>query len=98
MALGGNGTMKAKARSSATCKWRMTIVEEAEAVLRELTPREEAILRRRFGIGNRQPEIEDAVVRPSLTPAIVRRIERVALRKLRLTAVKDAHSQRAPAR
>jgi DNA-directed RNA polymerase sigma subunit (sigma70/sigma32) len=70
----------------------MTIAEEVEAVLRQLTPHEEHILRLRFGIGNRL-EIDNVAPWPSLTPTAGHRIEWSALRKLWLAAVMEARSE-----
>jgi DNA-directed RNA polymerase sigma subunit (sigma70/sigma32) len=68
----------------------MTIAEEAEAVLQQLRPAEEQLLRLRFGIGSKKLEIDEVALWLALTPTMVRRIESSALRNLRLIAVMDA--------
>jgi len=71
----------------------MTIGDEVEAALRQLTPREEHVLRLRFRIDS----IADVAVRLSLAPAEVRRIIWSAVQKLWLAAVMEARSERANA-
>jgi DNA-directed RNA polymerase sigma subunit (sigma70/sigma32) len=83
------GPMNSKARSSATSWWRMTLDEEVQAVLQQLTPHEEHILRLRFGIGKGKLEMDDVAASLALTPAAVHRIEWSALRKLWLAAVME---------
>jgi RNA polymerase primary sigma factor len=85
--------MKSQARLPATRRWRMTIAEEVEAVLRQLTPHEQHILRVRFGIGNSEREIDDVAAWLSVTPTAAHRIEWSVLRKLWLAAVMEAHSE-----
>jgi len=85
--------MKSKARSSARRRWRITFADEVEAVLRQLTPREEHVLRLRFGVGNTKQEIDGVAAWFSLTPAAAHRIEWSALRKLWLAAVMEARSE-----
>jgi DNA-directed RNA polymerase sigma subunit (sigma70/sigma32) len=77
----------------------MTMAIEAEAVLqKELTPHEGHVLQLRFGIGNGKQGIDEVAARHSLTPRAVQRIERSALRKLRLATVMEARSEYARAR
>jgi RNA polymerase primary sigma factor len=57
--------------------------EQTEKVLSTLAPREEMILRMRFGIGQRAGTHEELSQQFSLTRARVRQIEVEALRKLR---------------
>jgi RNA polymerase primary sigma factor len=52
-------------------------------VLSTLTPREEMILRMRFGIGRRAGQLGDRIRQFSLTRKRIRQIEVGALRKLR---------------
>ena len=67
----------------------MTVEEEVEALLRQLAPHEERIVRLRFGIGKRKHEVVDVAARLSLTPTAVQRIEQCALRKLWLAAARE---------
>lgn len=58
--------------------------EQTASVLRTLTPREEEIIRRRFGIGNgTEQTLEEVGQRFSVTRERIRQIEAKALRKLR---------------
>jgi DNA-directed RNA polymerase sigma subunit (sigma70/sigma32) len=81
--------MKSNARSLESSSPRVTVEEEVEALLRQLPPHEEQIVRLRFGIGKRKHEIVDVAARLSLAPAAVHRIEQSTLRKLRLEAVEE---------
>ena len=85
--------MKSNARLSATSRWRTTFADEVEAALQQLAPREEHILRLRFGIGNTKQESDGVAAWLSLTPTAVHRIEWSALRKLWLVAVMEARSE-----
>lgn len=63
--------------------------EEIERALHSLTPREEKVLRMRFGIGEaRDYSLEEIGRQLSVTRERVRQIERDALRKLRLGKVR----------
>jgi DNA-directed RNA polymerase specialized sigma subunit len=57
--------------------------EQMRKVLSTLTPREEMILRMRFGIGRRAGQLGDLSRQFSLTRKRIRQIEMEALRKLR---------------
>lgn len=64
--------------------------EEIERALHSLTPREEKVLRMRFGIGEaRDYSLEEIGRQLSVTRERVRQIERDALRKLRLGKVRN---------
>lgn len=88
--------MKSKARSSEANR-SITLTEEADALLHQLTPHEERIVRLRFGIGARKHEVADVAARLSLTPTAVHRIEQYALRKLRMAAMTEERSECAEA-
>ena len=57
--------------------------EQMRKVLSTLTPREEMILRMRFGIGRKAGQLGDRTRQFSLTRKRIRQIEVGALRKLR---------------
>ena len=59
------------------------IVEKTAAVLATLTPREEKIIRLRFGIGFPAHSLEKVGKQFEVTPERVRQIEAKALRKMR---------------
>jgi len=62
----------------------MNLMEQTAAVLRRLTPREEEIVRMRFGIGDgNECTLEEVGKRFSVTRERIRQIECKALRKLR---------------
>lgn len=84
--------MRSKTRSSATNRWRMDLADEVDAILRRLAPREEHVLRLRFGIGKRNQKIDGIAESLSLTPAAVRRIESATVRELWAAAAMEAHS------
>jgi RNA polymerase primary sigma factor len=60
------------------------MAEEVERLLSTLTPRQELILRMRFGLGN-EPELSlrEVAAKFGLTPQRIRQIQRQALRRLR---------------
>ena len=68
----------------------MTFPDEVEGVLRQLTAREQHVLRLRFGTAKQ--DIDGVAARLSLTPTAVHRIQWSALRKLWLTAVMEGAS------
>jgi DNA-directed RNA polymerase sigma subunit (sigma70/sigma32) len=57
--------------------------EQTEKVLSTLAPREEMILRMRFGIGQKASTLEELSQQFSLTGELLRQIEVQALRKVR---------------
>jgi len=62
----------------------MTLQEQTKKVLASLTPREEAILRIHFGIGDNDPQSLRKIGKKfSVTGERIRQIEAKALRKLR---------------
>lgn len=62
----------------------MRTAQKVQDVLKTLTPREEKILRQRYGIGNgRNCTLEEVGEQESLTRERIRQIEAVALKKLR---------------
>ena len=62
----------------------LNLKEQTEAVLKTLTPREERVLRMRFGIGmNTDHTLEEVGQQFSVTRERIRQIEAKALRKLR---------------
>jgi DNA-directed RNA polymerase sigma subunit (sigma70/sigma32) len=64
-------------------KTSTNLSEQTEKVLSTLAPREEMILRMRFGIGRRAGNLEDLSRQFSLKCKRIRQIEVEALRKLR---------------
>jgi len=71
-------------RSPAEVAIGMNLMEQTAAVLRSLTPREEEVVRMRFGIGNgNECTLEEVGKRFSVTRERIRQIECKALRKLR---------------
>jgi|SRR6266404_512818 RNA polymerase primary sigma factor len=60
-----------------------SLTEQTRKVLSTLAPREEMILRMRFGIGQRAGNLENLALQFSLTSERVRQIEVEALRKVR---------------
>ncbi len=66
----------------------MNLKEQTAAVLETLTPREEAVIRMRFGIGDgTEKTLEEVGRRFSVTRERIRQIEAKALRKLRQTSL-----------
>jgi RNA polymerase primary sigma factor len=66
------------------------LIDQSIAVLRGLTPREEEVIRMRFGLGSQQEStLEEVGRRFSVTRERIRQIERNALRKLRHQARKQ---------
>jgi len=62
----------------------MNLAEQTRKVLATLTPREEKVLRMRFGLKDGQPKTLDEVARSyGITRERIRQIEAKALRKLR---------------
>ena len=62
----------------------LSLEEQTRKVLATLTPREEQILRMRFGIGEKTDyTLEEVVQKFAVTPERIRQIEATALRKLR---------------
>lgn len=61
----------------------MKLSEEVKKVLAALTPREEAILKLRFGIDGKSCTLEEVGQRFSITPERIRQIQAKALLKLR---------------
>ena len=62
----------------------MNVAEQTQRVLATLTPREEKVLRMRFGIGEKSDHTLEEVGRNfSVTRERIRQIEAKALRKLR---------------
>ena len=67
-----------------TGKNKLTLQEQTKKVLASLTPREERVLRLRFGIDGKDPEsLQKIGDRFAMTRERVRQIEMKALRKLR---------------
>ena len=67
-----------------TPRWRSRLEEQTRKVLATLTPREEQILRLRFGIGEKSDyTLEEVGQRFAVTRERIRQIEAKALRKLR---------------
>src|SRR6266446_7964937 len=64
-------------------KTSTNLSEQTSKVLSTLAPREEMILRKRFGIGRRAGQLGDLSRQFSLTSKRIRQIEVGALRKLR---------------
>jgi DNA-directed RNA polymerase sigma subunit (sigma70/sigma32) len=64
-------------------KTSTNLSEQTKKVLSTLAPREEMILRMRFGIGRRAGDLEDLSRQFSLTCESIRQIEVEALRKVR---------------
>ena len=64
-------------------KTSTNLSEQTRKVLSTLAPREEMILRMRFGIGQRAGNLENLALQFSLTSERVRQIEVEALRKVR---------------
>src|SRR6267142_1570022 len=64
-------------------KTSTNLSEQTKKVLSTLAPREEMILRMRFGIGRRAGDLEDLSRQFSLTYERIRQIEVEALRKVR---------------
>ena len=63
---------------------KITLQDQTKKVLASLTPREEAILKLRFGIEDNDPEsLQKIGDRFSVTRERIRQIEAKALRKLR---------------
>jgi len=60
------------------------MAEEVERLLSTLTPRQEVILRMRFGLGNKPAlSLREVAAKFGLTPQRIRQIQRQALRRLR---------------
>jgi len=76
-----NRTLHRSAR--ATRKAPVHFGEQTEKVLSTLAPREEMILRLRFGIGQKASTLEELPQQFSLTGELLRQIEVQALRKVR---------------
>ncbi len=71
-------------RSPAEVAIGLNLMDQTAAVLRSLTPREEEVVRMRFGIGNgSECTLEEVGKRFSVTRERIRQIECKALRKLR---------------
>ena len=67
-----------------TPRWHSSLEEQTRKVLATLTPREEQILRMRFGIGEKSDyTLEEVGQRFAVTRERIRQIEAKALRKLR---------------
>ena len=62
---------------------KVLLGEQTEKILSTLAPREEMILRMRFGIGQKVSTLEELSRQFSLTRELVRQIEVRALRKVR---------------
>ena len=69
--------------SGATRKAPVRLGEQTEKILSTLAPREEMILRMRFGIGRKASTLEELSQQFSLTGELLRQIEVQALRKVR---------------
>ena len=78
-----NHILDRSAEEESPTKTSANLDEQTEKVLATLAPREEMILRMRFGIGQRASSVEDLSRQFSLTPERIRRIELEALRKMR---------------
>jgi len=78
-----NGILDLSAEEKNPTKTSANLSEQTEKVLATLAPREEMILRMRFGIGQRASSFEDLARQFSLTRERIRRIELEALRKMR---------------
>jgi DNA-directed RNA polymerase sigma subunit (sigma70/sigma32) len=76
-----NRTLHGSAR--ATRKAPVQLGEQTEKILSTLAPREEMILRMRFGIGQKASALEELSQQFSLTGEELRQIEVQALRKVR---------------
>ena len=73
-----------KARSPSEVMLALDMRERTEAVLRTLTPREQEILRRRFGMADGHEEtLEEIGQTLGLTRERIRQVEAIAMRKLR---------------
>jgi RNA polymerase primary sigma factor len=73
--------------SPAEAVFSMSLEERSESVLKTLTPREEEIIKMRFGLGDgREQTLEEVGQRFMLTRERIRQIEAKALRKLRHTS------------
>jgi DNA-directed RNA polymerase sigma subunit (sigma70/sigma32) len=69
--------------AGATRKASVHLSEQTEKVLSTLAPREEMILRMRFGIGQKARTLEELSRQFSLTGELLRQIEVQALRRVR---------------
>jgi RNA polymerase primary sigma factor len=78
-----NGILDRSAKEKNPTKTSANLSEQTEKVLATLAPREEMILRMRFGIGQRASSFEDLARQFSLTRERIRQIELEALRKMR---------------
>ena len=65
-------------------------MQQVESFLRKLAPREEQILRLRFGIGTEPHHAEDVGRGLGISAAMVTRIQCRALYRLRMLALDDA--------
>jgi len=85
----GDTLMDVTTESPVTALMAAENLEQAEAALATLSPREERVLRLRFGIGQRDAHtLEQIGQQFSLTRERIRQIENQALKKLRLPRVR----------
>jgi RNA polymerase primary sigma factor len=62
----------------------LSLKEQTESVLKTLTPREEKVIKMRFGVGDgREHTLEEVAQRFAVTRERIRQIETKALHKLR---------------
>ena len=78
------GSENVKDREPLTPEWKAELLAMTEKVLRSLTPREEKVIRMRFGIGEKSEHtLEEVAEDFEVTRERIRQIEAKALRKLR---------------